>query len=104
MKVHPQWALGWLVDVHFSFYYLLPTSSTLVDLPQVSHRSTFRSGAGREELSTFAAAFQAGCAFGTMVAPFLADRLGPSDEARMTRDGQLVRWGMRSGHHSYNEK
>jgi len=33
-------------------------------------------GAGREELSTFAAAFQAGCAFGTFVAPVLADRMG----------------------------
>lgn len=33
-------------------------------------------GAGREELSTFAAAFQAGCAFGTFVAPVLADRIG----------------------------
>ncbi|CAJ1332791.1 unnamed protein product [Effrenium voratum] len=33
-------------------------------------------GADREELSTFAAAFQAGCAFGTMMAPALADRMG----------------------------
>ena len=35
-----------------------------------------RSGADKEELSTYAAAFQAGCAFGALVAPVLADKLG----------------------------
>ncbi|CAE7348608.1 SVOP [Symbiodinium sp. CCMP2456] len=33
-------------------------------------------GADKEELSTYAAAFQAGCAFGALVAPVLVDKLG----------------------------
>ena len=35
-----------------------------------------KQGADKEELSTYAAAFQAGCAFGALVAPVLVDKLG----------------------------